>query len=102
MLYKRAYCIQQVLNALANIESNSIKVASSDECRQFQKTAQDIAYLLYDVMIKTAADYCSDIPEGPVRITTLVEKMAQILSKPRVANETLLKIAAAVEVDKAL
>ena len=91
--------VASLLTELKQLETVAIKTASEKVSKEAQKTQAKASSYLYDVIKKEAA-----ILPGAEhnQVLALVNKMAAILGKPGVSNDTKSKLAAAVLVDKTL
>jgi hypothetical protein len=101
MLIRIASELSSVVHQLKELDSTSTKIASATGCRDIQQSIAISSNVIYDVIEKVAADY-STANTLPGRMSETVRKMASVLNKPRPTNDTLLKIAAIVDVDDTL
>lgn len=96
MRRKFAEDVSRVVHDLGQLEVVSVKVASETASAEAQQTTAKAASGVYDVIQQKAAEECRG------DFCQCVDKLATVLNKPPMAQETRAKLAAAVAVDKIL
>ena len=102
MLGTFSYEVSRVVHQLGDADQVSIKLADAESVGDLQYSVAEGSNIIYDVMEKKASEVTpGDLPQHR-RMTLLVEKMAHDLGVPQVGADTLHKLAAVVEADRAL
>jgi hypothetical protein len=91
--------VASLLTELQQLETIAVKTASEKASSAAQKTQAEASSCLYDVIKKEASTQSGNAHD---KMLILVGKMASVLGKPAMTNDTKSKLAAAVLVDQAL
>jgi len=94
--------ICQLVQNIGSMEDIGVKVASARESAIAQCTVKEASSALYNVIVKSAAEYVDPQPTHHQRVVAFVDKMASLLGRPVIPAETQLKIASIVATDDAL